>query len=267
MKTLMRILAVMVVMVAGCVGQELRVPSTAFTRGFMRAVDAQAARTTLSVWTTNATLPTNYVTFAMLTAGVTNAWRTDVTNFVILTNTALVAQINTVNTNLAARLVSTNDILAASINTVNTNLAARLVSTNDILAASINTVATNRLQNGATNVSFGFPFTLTNAVGSEMISVAGSGELHLGEGGGGVVAANGFTAGATSFLSTVSVVGEASLKSHVVVGGNLLLTNGTLYLPAVAKPTAEGTGGIFWNSNRVLYWVTSTKTNLLNDGR
>ena len=245
MKTLMRILAVMVVMVAGCVGQELRVPSTAFTRGFMRAVDAEAARTTLSVWTTNATLPTNYVTFAMLTAGVTNAWRTDVTNFVILTNTALVAQINTVNTNLAARLVSTNDILAASINTV----------------------ATNRLQNGATNVSFGFPFTLTNAVGSEMISVAGSDELRLGEGGGGVVAANGFTAGATSFLSTVSVVGEASLKSHVVVGGNLLLTNGTLYLPAVAKPTAEGTGGIFWNSNRVLYWVTSTKTNLLNDGR
>lgn len=49
--------------------------------------------------------------------------------------------------------------------------------------------------------------------------------------------------------------------SNLTLAGILTLTNG-------APAPAPGAGwGVLWNSNSCLYWVTGTKTNLINDGQ
>jgi hypothetical protein len=54
---------------------------------------------------------------------------------------------------------------------------------------------------------------------------------------------------------------------NATVYGRTTSTNG-YYLPNMTTPPAgDASGGLLWNSNKVLYWITNTKTNLVSDGR
>ena len=64
-----------------------------------------------------------------------------------------------------------------------------------------------------------------------------------------------------------SLIGGTFTGTHT--GNGSSLTN--LVFPAVTFASivgnVTGNGGMLWNSNKVLYWVTTTKTNLVSDGR
>lgn len=73
-------------------------------------------------------------------------------------------------------------------------------------------------------------------------------------------------------------------SSHVLAGTNLTSTTNNAGLPdeqvilgaaatglvlhsTTNRPTVPGLGGVLWASNKVLYWLTETTTNLVSDGR
>jgi hypothetical protein len=68
--------------------------------------------------------------------------------------------------------------------------------------------------------------------------------------------------GSVTLNAAVNILAAAPLISTTTVTA----TNG-FYLPDQTHPPAVAGGGTLWNSNSVLYWVTSAKTNVVNDGR
>jgi len=78
-----------------------------------------------------------------------------------------------------------------------------------------------------------------------------------------------FTISGSSASDLQSAASGQTLTDEVTVNADHTTTFG--YAISVAKqaacPTPISTGGWFWNSNSVLYWVTNTKTNLINDGQ
>lgn len=73
--------------------------------------------------------------------------------------------------------------------------------------------------------------------------------------------------GVSSTSTGNSLIGGTFTGTHT--GNGSSLTN--LVFPAVTFASivgnVTGNGGMLWNSNKVLYWVTTTKTNLVSDGR
>jgi len=73
--------------------------------------------------------------------------------------------------------------------------------------------------------------------------------------------------GVSSTSTGNSLIGGTFTGTHT--GNGSSLTN--LVFPAVSFASivgnVTGNGGMLWNSNKVLYWVTTTKTNLVSDGR
>jgi hypothetical protein len=53
---------------------------------------------------------------------------------------------------------------------------------------------------------------------------------------------------------------------NITASGTVTAT-ASIITNSVAVPTVTATTGALWNSNSVLYWVTSTKTNVVSDGR
>ena len=76
----------------------------------------------------------------------------------------------------------------------------------------------------------------------------------------------------TNGTISVGYVTEAMLAGAVTNAWKKDITNATvntvfIQTNTLVCPAGLITGGYLWNSNQVLYWVTSTKTNLLSNGR
>ena len=67
------------------------------------------------------------------------------------------------------------------------------------------------------------------------------------------VEAMSLTVGPDRSIKGLTIVGPVNAKA-------LVITN-------TAAPVVVNSSGTLWNSNSVLYWVTSTKTNMISDGR
>jgi hypothetical protein len=94
---------------------------------------------------------------------------------------------------------------------------------------------------------------------------------------GNIKAANFYTGGnvvgnsvtAQTVNATISLTaGSAAIPSGATIYGNVVITNGVILMKAQTTFTVpSGYDGYLINSNKVLYWVTATKTNMVSDGQ
>ena len=212
----------------------------------------------------NAATATNALNVA---TGITNAWQTysqGVTNGYPWTNIVMQQAVHATNADVAGTVAS--------------------IATNVLTSAQVTNVLPAILTNYAGDVNnVNGSVTASNAV----FGGGGTGTLGLNVGAGMLVVTNGNVGiGATNPPEKLTVIGNQTLSgtlsvsndvtlvgaaSDLVVGGNVTI-NGTLSATntfisgTTTMPTASATGGWLWNSNQVLYWVTSTKTNVISDG-
>jgi hypothetical protein len=70
-----------------------------------------------------------------------------------------------------------------------------------------------------------------------------------------------------SAANTLAVFGQVHVRDTASNTVATLQNGGAFIGTNVTTPTGLATGGYLWNSNQVLFWITSTKTNIISDGR
>jgi len=121
------------------------------------------------------------------------------------------------------------------------------------------------VDNNGSNVVTGMSFDFIKKYTGPMARIVASNDSYLTDGGDFGIIVYEHTNVTHSF--TFDRLGAFTSPSNIVASAMSIATNG-FYLPTqTTPPPGDASGGLLWNSNKVLYWITNTKTNLVSDGR